>query len=209
MHRSGLRRNLEVYSRVADDFHADAVISDFESWAYLYGLARRIPVISIDNMQVLNRCAHDEFVTDDKGRDFRLAKAAVKIKLPGAFHYLVSSFFYPPVRKPRTTLVPPILRPEILNARREPGRHILVYQTSAANQALLPAAPEAPAGIPRVRPGPERPGGQRDPVRLRRAPIHRRSPDRGRGHRRRGILPDVRGRASPRPHALLPHRRPV
>jgi uncharacterized protein (TIGR00661 family) len=95
-------------------------------------------VVSIDNMQVLNRCAHDEFVTDDGGRDFLLAKAAAKIKLPGAFHYLVSSFFYPAVRKPRTTLVPPILRPEILSARREPGRHILVYQTSAANQALLP-----------------------------------------------------------------------
>jgi uncharacterized protein (TIGR00661 family) len=134
----GLRKNLEVYGKVADEIAAEAVVSDFESWAYLYGLARHIPVVSIDNMQVINRCAHDEFVTDDEGRDFRLAKAAVKIKLPGAFHYLVSSFFYPPVRKPRTTLVPPILRPEILSARREPRRHILVYQTSAANQALLP-----------------------------------------------------------------------
>jgi uncharacterized protein (TIGR00661 family) len=134
----GLRKNIEVYGRVADGFAAEAVVSDFESWAYLYGVARRIPVISIDNMQVINRCAHDEFVTDDGGRDFLLAKAAVKIKLPGAFHYLVSSFFYPPTRKPRTTLVPPILRPEILSARREPGRHILVYQTSKANRALLP-----------------------------------------------------------------------
>jgi uncharacterized protein (TIGR00661 family) len=140
----GLRQNLEVYGKVADDFSADAVVSDFESWAYLYGLARQIPVISIDNMQVLNRCAHDGFVTDDRGRDFLLAKAAVKIKLPGAFHYLVSSFFHPPVRKPRTTLVPPILRPEILRAKREPGRHILVYQTSAANQALLPLLQRLP-----------------------------------------------------------------
>jgi uncharacterized protein (TIGR00661 family) len=134
----GLRKNLEVYGRVADGFAADAVVSDFESWAYLYGLVRQIPVVSIDNMQALNRCAHDEFVTHDEGLDFLLAKTAVKIKLPGAFHYLISSFFYPPVRKPRTTLVPPILRPEILRARREPGRHILVYQTSAANQPLLP-----------------------------------------------------------------------
>jgi uncharacterized protein (TIGR00661 family) len=140
----GLRCNLEVYGRVADDFAAEAVVSDFESWAYLYGLTREIPVISIDNMQVLNRCAHDEFVTDDRSSDYRLAKAAVKIKLPGAFHYLVSSFFYPPVRKRRTTLVPPILRPEILSARHEPGHHILVYQTSAANQALLPLLERLP-----------------------------------------------------------------
>ena len=134
----GILKNLEVYGKVADGFAADAVISDFESWAYLYGLARQIPVVSIDNMQVLNRCAHDGLATDDRGHDFRLAKAAVKMKLPGAFHYLVSSFFYPPVRKPRTTVVPPILRPEILSARREPGRQIVVYQTPAANQALLP-----------------------------------------------------------------------
>lgn len=140
----GLRRNLEVYTRMADDFAADAIVSDFESWAYLYGLARRIPVISIDNMQVLNRCAHDEFVTDGGGHSFHFARAAVKVKLPGAFHYLVSSFFYPPVRRARTTLVPPILRPEILSARRRPGRHILVYQTSAANQSLLPLLQRLP-----------------------------------------------------------------
>ncbi len=140
----GLRRNLEVYGRVADDFAAEAVVSDFESWAYLYGLARGIPVVSIDNMQVLNRCAHDEFVTRDRSLDFRVAKSAVKVKLPGAYHYLVSSFFYPAVRKPRTTLVPPILRPEVLAARREPGRHILVYQTSAANQSLIPLLQRMP-----------------------------------------------------------------
>jgi uncharacterized protein (TIGR00661 family) len=140
----GLRQNIEIYGKVADGFAADAVVSDFESWAYLYGLAREIPVVSVDNMQVINRCVHDEFVTHDESPDFMLAKLAVKIKLPGAFHYLVSSFFYPPVRKPRTTLVSPILRPEILRARREPGRHILVYQTSAANEALLPLLQRLP-----------------------------------------------------------------
>src|SRR5262249_11453863 len=46
--------------------------------------------------------------------------------------------FFPPVRKKRTTLVPPILRPEILAAKREPGEHVLVYQTSSANEALVP-----------------------------------------------------------------------
>ncbi len=133
-----LRRNLEVYNRVVDDFAAEAVISDFESWAYLYGMARGIPVVSIDNMQVMNRCTHEAYVTHDGRRDFRTARSAVKIKLPGAFHYLVSSFFFPPVRKRRTTLVPPILRPEILAAGAEPAGHILVYQTSAADRCLVP-----------------------------------------------------------------------
>jgi uncharacterized protein (TIGR00661 family) len=133
-----LANNLEAYVRfMRDGFDAEAVISDFESWAYLFGITHGVPVISVDNMQVINRCIHDITVTDHGSPAFQIAKAAVKVKLPGAYHYLISSFFFPPVRKPRTTLVPPILRPEILAAKREPRDHVLVYQTSAANAGLL------------------------------------------------------------------------
>ena len=61
----------------------------------------------------------------------------LKAKLPGAFHYLVTTFFYPELRKERTTLAPSILRPDILEAKSEPGEHLLVYQTSTTNQALV------------------------------------------------------------------------
>ncbi len=95
-------------------------------------------------MQILNRCDHDDDVTDDRRSDFRLAKAAVKVKLPGCYHYLISSFFHPRVRKKRTTLVPPILRPEILAAKREPGHHVLVYQTASSNEGLIPTLRKLP-----------------------------------------------------------------
>jgi uncharacterized protein (TIGR00661 family) len=130
------RQNFTAYRRIVGEFQAEAVISDFESWAWYYGRKHRVPVISIDNMQVINRCAHDAFVTDNRAFDFRLAKLAVKAKVPGCYHYLVSSFFFPPVRKARTSLVPPILRPEILAAQRQPGEHILVYHHSA--ESLIP-----------------------------------------------------------------------
>jgi uncharacterized protein (TIGR00661 family) len=130
-------KNIEVMRKVLAGFEPQVVISDFESTAYFYARINRVPVISIDNMQVINRCRHDRFVSDDESFAFRLAKLAVKAKLPGAYHYLVSSFFFPPVRKPRTTLVPPILRPEILTAKREPAAHVLVYQTQHGNTALL------------------------------------------------------------------------
>lgn len=136
----GIARNIATYLRV--DAEPDVVFSDFESWAYFYGLNHMKPVVSIDNMQVINRCAHPEEITGDP--DFQLAKAAVKVKLPGAHHYIVTTFFRPPVRKPRTTLVPPILRPEILAARREPGEHVLVYQTAADNEALVPILQSLP-----------------------------------------------------------------
>lgn len=142
----GLRKNLEVFARVATDgFVPDAVISDFESWAYFFARSQQIPVVSIDNMQVLNRCALPSWATGWRSLDFRIAKAAVKAKLPGAYHYLVTGFFFPDVRKPRTTLVPPILRPEILAARREPGDHVLVYQTAAsAGDTLVPILQSLP-----------------------------------------------------------------
>jgi len=137
---AGLRKNLEVYRQVAEDeFRAEVVISDFESWAYFYGIAKGLPVISIDNMQIINRCEHEKFATEFGSFDFRLAKLAVKAKVPGAYHYLITTFFLPEVRKRKTSLIPPILRPEILAARREPGEHVLVYQTAAAaNPDLVP-----------------------------------------------------------------------
>jgi uncharacterized protein (TIGR00661 family) len=103
-----------------------------------------LPVVSIDNMQVINRCRHDDSITSGKGFDFDLARVAVKIKMPGAYHYLVTSFFFPEVRKKYTTLVPPILRPEVIAARREPGAHVLVYQTSPTNQSLVPTLKKLP-----------------------------------------------------------------
>jgi uncharacterized protein (TIGR00661 family) len=141
----GIRKNVQVYAKVAEEgFEPELVVSDFESWAALYALNHFLPVISIDNMQIINRCKHERAVIEGKGFDYSIAKYAVKIKLPGAYHYLIASFFFPPVRKKRTTLVPPILRPEIIAARREPGEHVLVYQTSTSNLELVPILKKLP-----------------------------------------------------------------
>ncbi|MBM4320576.1 MAG: hypothetical protein FJ125_11600 [Deltaproteobacteria bacterium] len=91
----GLLHNVAAYLRFQrQGFRPELVISDFESWAYLYGLNHRLPVVSIDNMQVLDRCRHGIDVTDLESFSYRLAKLAVKIKLPLAYHYLVTSFFW-------------------------------------------------------------------------------------------------------------------
>ena len=137
---AGLAENISAYRDLRRQLRGgrepQVVISDFESWAFYYGLNHFLPVISIDNMQIINRCVHPPEIVSDPS--FQLARAAVKVKLPGAYHDLVTTFFYPPLRKERTTLVPPILRPEVQTAVREPGEHVLVYQTAAANQALVP-----------------------------------------------------------------------
>ena len=45
-------------SSIVEDFEPEVVISDFETWTYLYAKRHRLPIISIDNMQIINRCTH-------------------------------------------------------------------------------------------------------------------------------------------------------
>ncbi len=152
----GLPQNIKAYFELVGAFEPELVISDFESWSYLYAKAKRLPVLSIDNMQVIHRCELPEDVIADKQVAFQLTKAFVKGKLPGCDGYFITSFFGPPVRKPDTVLFPPILRPEILAARAEraDGEHLLVYQ-SGRYEALEAALHQLglPARIYGMRPG--------------------------------------------------------
>jgi uncharacterized protein (TIGR00661 family) len=133
---SGWPENIRQYFKLIDEFQPDVVVSDFESFSYLFARNHFLPCISVDNMQVINRCKHDPALLAGHEDPFELTRSIVKAKVPGCFHYLVTSFFYPPVRKERTTLVPSILRQEILDAKPEPGEHLLVYQTSTTNTGL-------------------------------------------------------------------------
>jgi uncharacterized protein (TIGR00661 family) len=136
---TGWPQNVKTYFDLVESFAPDVVISDFESFSYLFARRHGLPVISVDNMQIINRCQHDSELIGEHEASFELIRSIVKSKLPGAFHYLISTFFYPPVHKQRTTLAPSILRPEILTAKSEPGEHLLVYQTAPGNTALMEA----------------------------------------------------------------------
>jgi len=133
---SGWPQNVRAYFDVAEKFQPDVVISDFESWSYLFAVRHGLPVLSLDNMQIIDRCTHAPEIIEGQGAEMALTKAIVKAKVAGARHYYITTFFYPPVRKPDTSLHPPVLRPEILAARPESGGHLLVYQTSTSNEAL-------------------------------------------------------------------------
>ena len=129
---------ISAYFKMIESFAPQVVISDFESWTYLYAKAHGLNVYSIDNMQVINRCKHPPEVIEGYQTDFDVTRAFVKSKLPGADWYLITTFFYPEIRKDRTSLHPPILRPEILAAksRARRGDHLLVYQTAEGNETL-------------------------------------------------------------------------
>ena len=133
---AALPQQIGAYFELVADFAPEVVISDFESWAYWYAKVHRLPIVSIDNMQIINRCQHDAEILRGARAEFELTRAFVKSKLPFCDHYLITTFFYPPLRKPNTTLVPPLLRREILDAVPSAGDHLLVYQTAEGHEQL-------------------------------------------------------------------------
>jgi len=134
---AAIPRQIAAYFTLIADFKPEVVISDFESWTYVFAQTHGLPIFSIDNMQILNRTSIAEDVIAGHRAEFELAKAFVKSKLPFCNHYFITSFFRPPLRKERTSLYPPILRPEILAAQRSPGEHVLVYQSAEGNEGLV------------------------------------------------------------------------
>jgi len=134
---TGIPKNIAAYFELITSFRPEVVVSDFESWTYLYAKAHRLPILSIDNMQILNRCELPPEIYEGYETDFQIAKAFVKGKLPFCDEYFITTFFRPPLRKPKTRLFPPILRPEILAAKRTSGEHLVVYQTAEGNDGLV------------------------------------------------------------------------
>lgn len=127
---TGLPGNVVQFFDVEAEFDPQLVISDFETWSWFFGKLFRVPIVCIDNIQIINRCFHDEKIIAGDWDDFRMTKNIVKARAPNASWYLITTFFYPEVKKKRTELLPPILRNNILEAKPRKGNHLLVYQTS-------------------------------------------------------------------------------
>ena len=128
-------------SALARSFRPDVVITDFDGFSYLFAKSHRKPVLSVDNIQMVDRCKHDAAILKGIHRDYQTARAFIHAKLGRANHYVITTFFRPPLRKKRTTLVPSLLRPEILATRSERGDHLLVYgRISEASIAALEAS---------------------------------------------------------------------
>ena len=139
-----LRTNFGKYRELLGSFAPEGVISDFESFSYFFAKWKRLPVISIDNMQIINRAVLDVAVPPAERGNLAVARQLVRAKLPRSRHYLITTFFPLSLRAPDTTLVPPIIRPEILAARPTSGAHVLVYQSATTQRdvvALLQTLP--------------------------------------------------------------------
>jgi uncharacterized protein (TIGR00661 family) len=139
---SALAHNVDVGLTDGIDFDPDVVVTDFDSFAYVIGRLLERPVISFDHQHVLDRFHHSRYLRRSLDADFAATRAFVHAKTPRCAHFIVTSFFFPPVRDryaAATTLVGPFVRSEIERARPTSGEHVLVYQTTSGDPNLLPA----------------------------------------------------------------------
>jgi uncharacterized protein (TIGR00661 family) len=126
---------------LVDEWRPEVVITDFEPLAGLYARATRTPLVCVDNINMLVRCKHDREIIGREREHFILACAVTRAMVPTAGDYIITTFFRPPLARGRTTLVPPILRPEVVAAEPVRGDHLLVY--SSGEEELLEALREA------------------------------------------------------------------
>lgn len=133
--RSDLPAQMKEFFDALDAWDPEVVVTDFEPLAALYARLRGVPLVAVDNIQVVDRCRHARDITQGSVDDFLLSRAVVRAMVPQANEYLVTTFFDAPLAKQHTTLIPPILRPEIVGARAQRGDHLLVY--SSGEKRLL------------------------------------------------------------------------
>ncbi len=138
-----LFENITSYKKIHKEFIPELVITDFETSAYLYGKYLKVPIIDVDNIQVLSRCKLDIKIPTKEKFNYNLAKTICKYRVPDCNHYLLSTFFNAEITKENTDFIPPILRDEIITAKTEYKNHILVYQTSSSQQNLIKILNEA------------------------------------------------------------------
>jgi uncharacterized protein (TIGR00661 family) len=135
----------------------DFVISDFEPCVARYAGLHGIPLLAIDNMHFLSRCAHSPGMVDRLSAG--LAMPVVSRIIPNAQRYFVTSFVDAPVG-PKTSLFLPILRDEVFSrAGDSEDGPIVVYFNDKADWGSIMrslgampfefAAFGAPPGAPR------------------------------------------------------------
>lgn len=142
-----LRGNVDVALSAIAAFMPDGVVTDFDSFAWAIGHLMGVPVVSFDHQHVLDRFRHPPAILRTTSRGYAATRALVRAKTPGCDRFVVTSFFFPEVRAStasKTTLVGPVVRPEIEAAVPTEGDSVVVYQTASGDPALLPTLASCP-----------------------------------------------------------------
>jgi uncharacterized protein (TIGR00661 family) len=133
--RRELPGSVRMWMETVDEWEPDVVVTDFEPLSGIYARWSRTPLVCVDNIHMIDRCRHDEEILAGARDDFRIARAVTRAMVPTAGDYVITTFFEPPLLRGRTSLVPPIVRPAIVEAEPTRGDHLIVY--SGGSEELI------------------------------------------------------------------------
>ncbi|MBU0535827.1 MAG: hypothetical protein KKE20_02595 [Nanoarchaeota archaeon] len=135
----GILGSIRNMIKIIESFKPDLMISDYEIVTAYAAMIKGIPLISIDNQNIIRErlCFPKKYL-----RGYLETKIVNRINIPKADHYIVTSFFMPESKPTKIKLVPPILRKSILTANPKEKDYVLVYQTTDTNKELIEALKE-------------------------------------------------------------------
>jgi uncharacterized protein (TIGR00661 family) len=119
---------LRQVRQLIEDFQPDVSLSDYD---YLVARASQqvgLPCLSVDHQHIITFCRHP--VPWRYILPYWQLALVIKWLFSQASHYLVISFFRPPLKPGvNARLAPPVLRESVLTRRPSEGGHVLVYQS--------------------------------------------------------------------------------
>ena len=116
---------VETVEAALDRFRPEAVVSDSEPLVLRAAGRLGIPRIGVDHVGIIAWCRPAAPPADalELGRDALM----YRLLMGHPERVVVSSFFEAPPRRPDVTMIPPVLRTRVFDARPIEGEHLLVY----------------------------------------------------------------------------------
>lgn len=131
-----LKEGYEILYKKAKELKPNIIVTDFEIYGSIVSKLLNIPLISLDNINIITQAKID-YPPKHKVSMLK-AKAVIKGYVIKPKIHILTSFFYPKIKSnKRAVIYPPVLREGILKIKPETHDHIVVYQTSAENIKLV------------------------------------------------------------------------
>lgn len=121
-------------SKIIDNFLPQIIFTDFEPATAIAANLHNLPLVSIDNIHRLTQAKYD--VPLKYSLDAVTAKAIIRLIVPRADWYLITSLTDHQPKNKKSFFFPPILRQEILKANPSENNYFLVYLSSPNNRLV-------------------------------------------------------------------------
>ncbi len=140
--KNGMRKTTKIFKT----FMPELVITDLEYFSTRAAVKSRIPIVCVDNIHSISRTDAPKYVKKKYKMFETEQRSFLKILSPRSkhiMHYFVVSFFNPRPTQRKTSVIPSLIRRDILEQKGvSEDDHVLVYQTSKTNKRLFPALKE-------------------------------------------------------------------